>query len=263
MTPIEMGIIPKHSDFVTGFSPLITGAESREMRKNGFRPYQTSTKRKDKEKYRVQVEEDSDESSSSEYTEDEQIPRRKKINYKKSRSQSRERRSSSHQREHDTLGGRTFLTCPGLVFNPGDFYLENFKGPGQKIIKLACGPTADEILDMPGTSSKAKSDMLAEQLDCMQKSLCYFLLEGKKKDKQEPTINDVWKLREATHDESPPNKGKAPRKQKKFDRDSSKNNKAIRENRKNLLTLSPALSTQIQTQRGRATGKSYFLLNHK
>lgn len=195
MTPIDTGTIPKQNDFVTGFSPLTTGGKSWEMRKAAFRPYQTTTERKDKDKYRVQVEEESDDSSSSEYTEDEEIPRRKRVNYKKSRSQSRERQSSSHQREHDTLGGRKYLTCPGLVFTPRDSHLADFKGPGQKIIKLASGPTADEILDMPGTSSKAKTDMLAEQLDCMQKSLCYILIDEKKKEKQEPTINDVWKLR--------------------------------------------------------------------
>ncbi|MGL5687079.1 MAG: hypothetical protein ACRCXQ_14935 [Vagococcus fluvialis] len=72
---------------------------------------------------------------------------------------------------------------------------------------------------------------MAEQLDCMQKSLCYILLadDGQgKKVKKEPTLNDIWTLRENTHQESKPNKGKAPRRHQKLQADSSKVKKTPR-----------------------------------
>ncbi|XP_039511777.1 uncharacterized protein LOC120467077 [Pimephales promelas] len=183
----ESGAIVKHTNFITGFSPSKWEEETWEN--------VTSTEKKDK--YGKLGQEDSSDSSSTGYSEDEMLPKRKKVNYKRSKSQSCEGRSGSVQRDHENLGGRTFLTCPGLVFDPQDPQWASLTEVQQKIVKLAVGPTPDEILDMPGTSSKAKIDMLAEQLNCMQEALCYVLLDENEKEEHEPTINDIKKMRKA------------------------------------------------------------------
>lgn len=111
IAPQNPGDISKQRNLITGFHPLTRGGESWEMREIGFKPYQTSTERKiNGIRSRVQAETEPDHSSGSEYTEDEEIPHRNRVNYRKYRSQSHERRSSSHKRENNTLGGRTFLT---------------------------------------------------------------------------------------------------------------------------------------------------------
>lgn len=177
--PHYLGANRKQRNLIAGFSPL--------TREGGFEPYQTSTERKiNGIRARVQVETEPNHSSGSEDTEDDEI-----------------------------LGGRKCLTYPGHVFAPLNSQLAALRGPEQKIVQLACGLTADEILDMPGTSTKAKYDMLAKQLDCMQKALCYILLDDHTKDKYEPAMREVWKLREASRSKPPPPKGKVPRKQQK------------------------------------------------
>ncbi|XP_039525953.1 uncharacterized protein LOC120478221 [Pimephales promelas] len=210
---IGSGAIPKHANFITGFSPANWEEETWGEKNSVFKPRQTSTEKKDK--YGKLVQEDSSDSSSTCYSEDEMLPKRKKVNYKRSKSLSRERRSSSGQREHENLGGRTFLTCPGLVLDSQDPQWSALTEVQQKVVRLAVGPTSDEILDMPGTSFKAKIDMLAEQLDCMQKSLCYLLLDGHKPAKQEPTVNDVRKMRETTYREPESNRDKNKSKKEK------------------------------------------------
>ncbi|KAG1925099.1 hypothetical protein F2P79_025764 [Pimephales promelas] len=210
---IGSGAIPKHANFITGFSPANWEEETWGEKNSVFKPRQTSTEKKDK--YGKLVQEDSSDSSSTCYSEDEMLPKRKKVNYKRSKSLSRERRSSSGQREHENLGGRTFLTCPGLVLDSQDPQWSALTEVQQKVVRLAVGPTSDEILDMPGTSFKAKIDMLAEQLDCMQKSLCYLLLDGHKPAKREPTVNDVRKMRETTYREPESNRDKNKSKKEK------------------------------------------------
>ncbi|XDV26548.1 hypothetical protein PO909_030214, partial [Leuciscus waleckii] len=98
--------IPKQRNLIAGFSPLTRAGESWEMRETGFKPYQTSTGKKlNGNKPRVQEDTEPNRSSGSEDPEDEEIARRSWVNNKKYRSQSNERRSSSHKRENNTLGG--------------------------------------------------------------------------------------------------------------------------------------------------------------
>ncbi|XP_039536295.1 uncharacterized protein LOC120484915 [Pimephales promelas] len=124
------------------------------------------------------------------------------------RSQANERRGSSHKRGNNTLGGKPFLAYANHVFAPLNGERAPRGATGHKILQLACGPTPDDILSLPGNSTEDMIDMLADQLEHMQNALCYVLLDDNTTDECEPTRAEVWKLREATY-------RKAPRKQQK------------------------------------------------
>ncbi|XP_039536292.1 uncharacterized protein LOC120484914 [Pimephales promelas] len=127
------------------------------------------------------------------------------------RSQANERRGSSHKRGNNTLGGKPFLAYANHVFEPLNGERAPRGATGHKILQLACGPTPDDILSLPGNSREDMIDMLADQLEHMQNALCYVLLDDNTTDECEPTRAEVWKLREATYRKA----GKAPRKQQK------------------------------------------------
>lgn len=128
---------------------------------------------------------------------DEPIPQRNRVNHRRARPLSQERKSSSHARDHINLAGRKTLTQPG----------HNLKGSirrgepeyMQRIFLAATGPTADEILDMPNTSAKAKEDMLAEQKDSCQKALSLLLRlslpENRRRSGRDPVMGDIFELR--------------------------------------------------------------------
>jgi len=125
---------------------------------------------------------------------DEPIPQRNRVNHKRARPLSKERRRSSHAREHIELAGRKTLTQPR--HNLKKSIRREEPEYMQKIFLAATGLTADEILDMPGTSSKAKQDMIAEQQDACQKALALCLRltlpTNKNRSGRDPIMGDIF-----------------------------------------------------------------------
>jgi len=128
---------------------------------------------------------------------DEPLPQRNKVNYRKSRPLSRERKSSSHAREHIDLAGIKTLIKPGHSLK--NRVKRDEPGFMQRLFLASTGPTSDEILDMPNTSTRAKLDMIAEHKDSCQKALSMLLRlhlpENAGKGGRDPIMGDIFELR--------------------------------------------------------------------